>query len=216
MLLHDIRTSITQLLRQVDDLILLVEMHRIGQETGRSSAASTEPDGIIKTPSAPGSSEGIRFVVTSLFLRECHEHLTQQPEETVAYLSGLMVGNSVVLDCLVPVRNEIQEMGYAKADINAATDVLLSLSDRGFGLRGTIHSHPGIGIESTTPSTKDRTLHNGLEKGGYQAIGIIMTRDGHCRFFSHKMPFVVEVVGKDVVRLGYNEYRLLLEYHPEE
>jgi hypothetical protein len=41
-------------------------------------------------------------------------------------------------------------------------------------------------------------------------VGIIMTRDGYVRFFTSEMPFTLKVIGKDIVKLGHNSYRLLL------
>jgi hypothetical protein len=46
-----------------------------------------------------------------------------------------------------------------------------------------------------------------LEAGGYNAIGGIFTRDGQIRFFSHKLPFMVEVYGKGVEQIEDTLFR---------
>ena len=47
--------------------------------------------------------------------------------------------------------------------------------------------HPGSGADSTQPSGIDYRHHRRLEKGGFQALGIIMTRDGYVRFYTDEM-----------------------------
>jgi len=41
-----------------------------------------------------------------------------------------------------------------------------------------------------------------------------MTRDGYIRFYTTEMPFTLKVIGKDIIKLGHNRYRLLLDHKP--
>lgn len=150
------------------------------------------------------------FVITSLFLRQCYPYLTRDAFEVVSYVSGPTLHGARVLDQLVPFKLAKHELYRAEGDIISSTHALISLCDRGFQVNGTIHSHPGNGETACTPSPVDLKFHQRLEQGGYQAVGIIMTRDGYVRFFSSKMPFTLKVIGKDVIKLGHNSYRLLL------
>jgi hypothetical protein len=111
---------------------------------------------------------------------------------------------------LISFRLAHRDRCRAQGDIVSSTQALMTLCDRGYYLTGTIHSHPGTGEASTFPSSIDLTYHHRLEQGGYQAVGIIMTRDGYVRFFTSEMPFTLKVIGKDIVKLGHNSYRLLL------
>lgn len=152
------------------------------------------------------------YIVTSLFLRHCYPHLMKDEAEVVSYVSGPQVNNARILDHVIPFELSHRDLCHARGDIVSSTNALITLCNRGYCLHGTVHSHPGSGESATTPSLKDLTYHRRLEQGGYQAVGIIMTRDGYVRFFSSEMPFTLKVVGKDIVKLGHNSYRLSLNH----
>jgi hypothetical protein len=152
------------------------------------------------------------FIITSLFLRECIPFLMQDELEVVSYVSGPKIYCGRILDQLVRFKMAQRELCRARGDIVSSTAALVRLGDRGFQLNGTIHSHPGTGEGASVPSSKDLTLHWLLEQGGYQAVGIIMTRDGYVRFYTAYMPFTLKVIGKDIIKLGHNRYRLLLNH----
>lgn len=157
-----------------------------------------------------------RFVISTLFLRECYPFLMQDEYEAASYVSGPRIRGQQVLDQLVTFEQAQRELGYARGEVISSTAALLSLDYRGFCLTGTIHSHPGFGEAAAEPSIIDRNLHQRLEKAGYQALGIIMTRDGYVRFYTAQMRFTIEVVGKDIKKLGDNSYRLILNYKPND
>jgi len=152
-----------------------------------------------------------RFIVTSKFLRRAYPHLMARPQESLIYVTGSEMGNVAVLDELVIFKLAVQEMAYVRGDFVSSTAALIDMGDRGYRLNGTLHCHPGGGACATFPSGIDMAHHERLERGGYKAVGIIMTRDGHFRFYTYRMPFIVEVFGDDVERLGGNSFRLDLD-----
>lgn len=152
------------------------------------------------------------FTVTTHFLRQtCYPYLMKTPEESLAYLSGVRCRETTVVDLLVPFALAVQSAAYVKGDPMATADALIAMDERGFLLEGTIHCHPGSGESATTPSGTDARHHRRLELAGYRALGIIMTRDGHFCFYTDRMPFEVQVVGNDVVKLSDFSYRLLMD-----
>jgi hypothetical protein len=156
------------------------------------------------------------FHITSLFLRTCFNVLMKKPEETLFYLSGPEIGGVVVLDHMIHFDLAVQEVTYVQGNIVSVAEALEDIHCRGFSPRGTAHCHPCHGESGTCPSGIDLEHHGMLEAAGYKMVGMIMGRDGHCRFYSNKMPFQVEVIGNDVVRLGENTYRLLLDFNGGE
>ena len=161
----------------------------------------------------------IRYVVSSLFLRECYDHLHPFEVERFFYISGIVHDGMTSLDRLVPCHLEEQTPTYVKADIISSTAALMMLSDRGFTLNGHCHCHPGSGAMNTHPSDIDIRHQARLERGGYRALGLIMVKSGHVRFFADALPYTVEVLGTDVEQVdehcfhvnvatpGYEEYR---------
>lgn len=167
-----------------------------------------------------------RFVVTTMFLRRAMAHVTPDRMESLSYISGITGDNVSVLQEIVAFdMNERSEV-FVSGDIVSSTEALIKLSDDGFQLLGTVHSHPGSGAAATTPSQIDHSHHRSLELGGFEALGIIVTRDGYVRFYSTKMPFLVEVIGNDgkwiqankVYQLSPSPRRpsLKLEPHPKK
>jgi len=153
--------------------------------------------------------DGVRYVISSLFLRDILNYLSQWDVESIAYLTGVSTQGGMVIDHLVPFDMDVQEVTYVSGDIVSSTQSLCALDDKGFVLAATAHSHPGSGAAATHPSGIDMNHHEMLETSGYKAVGIIMTRDGHFRFYSKDMPFSVQVVGSDVVEVGPNTYKLI-------
>jgi hypothetical protein len=213
-LLKDIREGIWEQVQKLDDLERQIEFER------RSRSPGTVAGMLVGDMSSGAPSQGgkpdmgsrmnvvPRFVVSSLFLRHAYEYLMQVDEETLAYVSGITLAGTSVLDHLVAFDMDVQEHAYVSGEAVSLTAALSMLSDRGFVLQGTIHSHPGAGPGATHPSGIDRNHHRRLEVGGYTALGIIMTRDGHLRFYTHEMPFEVQVVGRDVDQVERHVFRL--------
>ena len=200
--LREIRDGLAEQLVKLDQLDQLITFGRRQVDQG-GKGVSVTPSG-----KAPAPSSMKQFVISSLFLRRTSDYLMQVEEETLAYVSGIELGGVVVLDQLIAFNMDVQETGYVSGEIVSTTAALNMLSERGYALQGTIHSHPGGGAAATCPSGIDKNHHRRLEVGGYEALGIIMTRDGHVRFYTHKMPFGVTVVGRDVEQLEDHVFKL--------
>ena len=153
-----------------------------------------------------------RFVVSSMFLRRAYPYLMKSPEESITYVTGIETGNVRVLDELVTFTLDVQKTAYVRGDLVSSTAALIDITNRGYKVNGTLHCHPGGGNGATHPSSIDMAHHERLERGGHKSVGIIMTRDGHFRFYTYRMPFTVEVVGEDVEPFGKNAFRLDLNF----
>ena len=202
-LLKEIRDGLAAQLLRVEELDHLITFEQQQREEGEKADAPTPSD-----EAPPLCRAERKFVISSPFLREASDYLMQVEEETLAYVSGIELGDTVVLDQLIAFNMDVQETGYVSGEIISTTAVLDALSKRGFVLQGTIHSHPGGGAAATCPSGIDKNHHRRLEVGGYKALGIIMTRDGHVRFYTHKMSFTVDVVGRDVDQIDDHVFKL--------
>lgn len=136
--------------------------------------------------------------------------------ESIAYLTGIKIDGDSILDELIPFNMERQEVCYVKGDIVSSTAALMMLSDRGYTLLGTIHCHPGAGAAATHPSGIDKKHHRRLEAGGFEALGIIMTRDGHTRFYTDKLAYDIEVIGYDGYWVSDDIFKLELDFEPSD
>ena len=175
----------------------------------------------IKDDPTTGSPEKVQpeipsFILTTFFLRRCYAYLMKNQYESIAYLSGIEIGDRQVLDELITFEMEKQEVCYVKGDIISSTEALITLSDRGFCLTGTVHCHPGSGAGATHPSGIDYRHHQRLEEGGFEALGIIMTRDGYVRFYTHRMEYSVRIEGLDGYWVEDDIYKLELDFRPLE
>lgn len=151
------------------------------------------------------------FTLTTHFLkRTCYPYLMRSPLESIAYLSGVRCQDTTVVDQLVTFMMDAQSVTYVSGEPVSTSAALITIDELGYFLEGTIHCHPGAGRDATTPSLIDYRHHRRLEAAGYKALGIIMTRDGHVRFYTDHMPFVVDVIGNDVFKLDDTNYRLIL------
>jgi hypothetical protein len=133
------------------------------------------------------------------------------PLESLAYLSGVRCRETTVIDQLVTFKLDVQTEVYVRGNPMSVADALIAMDERGDLLEGTIHCQPGEGPSATLPSGIDRKHHRRLESVGYKPLGIIMSRDGHFRFYTDRMPFEVQVVGNDVVKLSDTSYRLMID-----
>jgi hypothetical protein len=132
------------------------------------------------------------------------------PLESLAYLSGVRCRETTVIDQLVTFKLDVQTEVYVRGNPMSMADALIAMDERGYLLEGTIHCQPGEGPSATLPSGIDRKHHRRLESVGYKPLGIIMSRDGHTRFYTDRMPFEVRVVGNDAVKLSDTSYKLVM------
>ena len=177
------------------------------------------PNHQLDTPFAETKVKGqgpVKFILTTFFLRRCYEYVMPSDKETLCYISGIRLKDCVIMDELIKFDMDRQETCYVSGNIISSTKALMTLTDRGFPLTGTVHCHPGRGAAATTPSGIDKRHHGRLEQGGFKALGIIMTEDGYVRFYSDQMPFKVDVIGKDGRWINTDTYYLDLDFKPDE
>jgi len=152
------------------------------------------------------------FTIKASFLKEkCYPYLMDTPMESLAYLSGVRCRETTVIDQLVTFKLDVQTAVYVRGNPMSVADALIAMDERGDLLEGTIHCQPGEGPSATLPSGIDRKHHRRLESVGYKPLGIIMSRDGHFRFYTDRMPFEVQVVGNDAVKLSDTSYKLMMD-----
>jgi len=148
------------------------------------------------------------YAVSSLFLKESFRLLNQREVESLHFVTGPEIEGTKVLDKIVDLRLEKQSVVYAKADAGAIREALIYLTEHGFRLWGCFHIHPGYGPSSIFPSGTDKTLDRLLNRGGYDCVGAIFSRDGFVRFFSSKK-FEVKIYGNGVEKVDEKTYRLV-------
>lgn len=148
------------------------------------------------------------YMVSSLFLQDSFALLNQREVESLHFVTGPEIGEIRVLDKIMDFRLEHQSSVYAKADSEAVRKVLIRLSQYKFRLLGYFHIHPGSGAGSTSPSGIDLTLDRLFDKGGYETVGAIFSRDGFIRFFSSR-PFKIQIYGEGVEKINERLYRLV-------
>ena len=204
-ILREIRNNLANQVETVDNTIETIDAYEKELQQ-LNQIASNQP-----------VSYGTHFIISSLFLRDLLDYLSQWAVESIAYLTGVLAHGVMVIDHLVPFEMDVQEVTYVSGDIVSSTEALCSLDDKGFVLAATAHSHPGSGAGATNPSGVDMQHHQMLETNGYKAAGIIMTRDGYFRCYSKDMPFTVQVVGSDVQEISPNTYKLItvMQEHDE-
>jgi hypothetical protein len=150
------------------------------------------------------------FTLSTHFLKKtCYPYLMSSPLESLAYLSGIRCRETTVIDQLVTFDMDVQSVAYVRGDPMSTADALIAMDELGYLLEGTIHCHPGEGEEATLPSGIDHRHHARLELVGYKPLGLIMTRDGFIRFYTDRMPFEVQLIGNDAVRISGCSYRLI-------
>jgi hypothetical protein len=138
------------------------------------------------------------FIISSLTVKDSSEYLAQQPEESFHLMSGVVVDGIIVLERIIPIKPEYRSIGGWKGDPLDTIKKLLYLDDYEHALLCTWHIHPSKGMNATLPSREDCNYQMSLEKGGYQAIMAIFSRDGFFRFFNIKNDFEIRIYGKGV------------------
>jgi hypothetical protein len=151
------------------------------------------------------------YVVSTLFLRECHEYLVRDPREDMHFVTGAEFGRCRVLERRVTFEKEARSAVGVSGNPMSTHAVLVGLEGHGHRLTAWMHSHPGQGAHATCPSSIDRGHQARLERGRCPAIGAIFSRDGYVRFFSNHTPFVVHIYGKGIEKTNAYIYKLRLD-----
>jgi len=154
------------------------------------------------------------YVTGSLFLYQCFKYLTSMGEnEGLHFVTGIKLGRIMTLDYMQKVVIKSQSQVHAEADLNSLFQHLIFADERfGHYFHAYFHSHPG---NNSHPSGFDMDYQIRLEAGGYKTIGGIFTRDGQMRFFSHKLPFIIEIYGKGVEQIDDTLFRFTEACFPE-
>lgn len=138
------------------------------------------------------------FVLSSMFLRDSYNLLNIDKRiESLHFLTGPRLGNTIVLDRIVDFKKEIQTSVFAKGKSDSVSEVLIELARHEHKLHGCFHIHPGNGAAATMPSSTDLKLQQNFDRGGYKVVHAIFSRDGYIRFYS-SMDFEIQIYGKGV------------------
>jgi hypothetical protein len=164
------------------------------------------PTGVPAVKATPSPTHRRDYVVSSLFLRDCHTYLTQGRAEQMRAITGTRCKHLYTLERMVPLVLETQSAVRATATNESVFDALLSLDRFGHALHGMFHSHRMRGIP--TPSSIDREFQQRLDRGGYPAIQAIFSDDGFIRFFGGQKPFRIQVYGTGVKKIDDRTYKL--------
>jgi hypothetical protein len=147
------------------------------------------------------------YVLSSLFLHSSFDFLNQRQEESVHFITGAEKGTAKFLEHIVPFRLDVQTIVGAEGNSEDVHRVLCKMQELGYKLLGYFHIHPGNGPEAIYPSHVDLRLQDILERGGYEAIGAIFSRDGYLRFHAPVLPNI-EIFGKGVEKINESLYHL--------
>ena len=144
-----------------------------------------------------------RYVVSARLLCDCYRYLNRDHRnESIVDISGIRYGNIFLMERMECVAHESTSPVHARSDLQSTFRTLMIIDAYGGVLAGVFHIHPGRGPGATQPSSTDFVDQARREKGGMNAIGGVFSRDGFIRFFTHRMPFDVQVVGKGVKEHG--------------
>lgn len=152
------------------------------------------------------------FVVEATFLREVIAVLTVDANEQMHFLTGPKLDSTRIISRWAKsVVLERQSPVFVRASAKSVADTLISIIEQGAELHVIAHSHPGRGASATTPSGTDIECLGKLQKNGSQAIGCIVTRDNHVRFFSVSTHFHVNVHGTGVKEVSKHVFYIAPE-----
>lgn len=151
------------------------------------------------------------YVVSTLFLEESFRFLVRHPSEDMHYVTGSELGPWRVLERLVDFEKSTRTAVGVSGTPSATHRTLIGLSEKAHRLIAWCHSHPGRGAGATLPSGIDLDHQERLERGGYPTIGLIFSRDGYVRFFSHTTTFRLQVFGAGVRSIDERVYQLQLD-----
>ncbi|HEY5177265.1 MAG TPA: hypothetical protein VII95_17025 [Terriglobales bacterium] len=149
-----------------------------------------------------------QYVVSSLFLRDCHLKLTKDRNENFFFITGPEVDGYCVLDQVVEFEHDRRTFVAVEGSPKSTHRVLMKLEQFKHRLLGHFHSHPGNGLGLTLPSGTDRAFQGRLEQGGYPAVAAIFSRDGYVRFFRLDNNATVNVHGEGVEEIEPNIFRI--------
>lgn len=149
------------------------------------------------------------YVVSSWFLLDCYKWLTRSRTEELCFVTGVEQDEKRHLERRCEFQMAAKSASGAEGDLASMARALLEMDKFGHRFLAHFHSHPFEGAAGTLPSSTDRDFQQRLEKGKYQAIGAIFSRDGYVRFFANGNPFNVIVFGKGVEDVEDKVFKLV-------
>ena len=156
-------------------------------------------------------SENKVYAVDSWLLRDVVNQLGKGINEHICLLTGIEINGLKILSRISHVEYNEQSPVFAQSTIQSSSDALIEMEENGNKLHVIAHSHPGRGASATNPSNTDTTDLGRIQKAGSEAIGLIIVRDGYCRFFSAHHPFKIYVTGKGVKQVDENVFKVDLQ-----
>lgn len=163
-------------------------------------------------------SQQLRFQASSLFLRECHRHLTTDPSgnERLIVVTGTISPEGVrIISHVVGVDMDKASPAYVRANPQTTHNAIVQLVERdGHQPLGMWHSHIMRGANSTRPSGVDIANQERFSAvGWHEVIGGIFSLDGYFRIFSTARDFTFQPYGNgaDIVSQSPRETIIKLE-----
>jgi hypothetical protein len=190
--------------RQVDG----GEAQRFFSEITATNEFIVTLDEIAQTMQPRPRSDVPRFVVSSLFLHECFKKLTADRSEQFSFITGIEIAGAFVLNQILELEHDSRTPAGVQANAAFTHRLLVTLERFGHRLLAHVHSHPGNGPSSTTPSGIDENFQSRLERAGHLAVAAIFSRDGYVRFFRMDRKFEVEVFGEGVKKHAPNVFQI--------
>lgn len=140
----------------------------------------------------------IFYKIPSLILLKSFGFLNQQDEESLHLMTGINLGEEIILDMIISVKFAHSSIGGVRADPDDNLKKLVLLDDYGFALYAVVHIHPSNGMRSTHQSDIDKNFQETLERGGYKSVLGIFSRDGFLRFYRTEDDFEIKIIGKGI------------------
>lgn len=150
-----------------------------------------------------------RYVVSSLFLRNCFQELTAEPEEHFVFVTGCELNSTYVLAQRLEFAHHRRTVLGVTGELADTHRVLIELEQAGHRLLAHFHSHPGHGPDAIRPSGIDESFQRRLERAGYPVVSAIFGRDGYVRFWRLDGKVDVQVFGAGVERHDAQTFRLV-------
>jgi len=153
--------------------------------------------------------EIVVLLMTSWFLLDLIRYLTKGQDEEICYVTGPVLGDLHIPTRICGIEQlDAQSPVYARGNPRACSDALIELHEHGNKVLVMAHSHPGQGAGATGPSSTDYAYMRRIQETGAMAIGIIVTRSNHVRFFTSSQQFEVHITGNGVTHEGNHVYHI--------
>lgn len=140
-----------------------------------------------------------KIVIDEYLVRDVQNYVLSGKEEYIAAMTGPVADSGdTVVTTFYEIETEEQSAVYALGSVESCRESFLDMIDKGFVVRVLAHSHPGFGPQGCMESSTDTGYLRPLQESGSNCIGLIFSRDGYFHFFTVKVPFEIEVHGKNI------------------